>query len=73
MELTKEEKNSIENLIILVRYVEDNSIFTEEDKEITRKSIATAERLIGRKAAGSAEMDDIAQDVVEKIRSGFSS
>lgn len=73
MELTAKEKNAIENLIILVRYVEDNSIFLDKDKEVIRKSIATAERLIGRKAGGSAEMDDIAESVIKKIKSGFDS
>ncbi len=71
--LSPEDKNAIENLIILARYVEDNSIFTKEDRATTRRSIARAEKLIGRQAGQDSEMDAAAQEAIEMVKSKFSS
>ena len=70
--LTPQQKNAIENLLILVDYVKDNSVYSDKDAKLIDKSIAVAEELIGIR--NSKEEDNEAADfVVNEIKNRFKS
>lgn len=69
--LTPEQKNAIENLIILAGYVKDGSLYGEEDGKIIDKSILTAEKLLGKKISSIEEPPQ--SFVIEEIKKRFSS
>ncbi len=46
-EVNHKDKTAIENLIIIGRYMQENSILTTEDADLLEKSIQRAQRLIG--------------------------
>jgi len=70
--LTPQQKNAIENLLILVDYVKDNSVYSDKDAKLIDKSIAIAEELIGIR--NSKEGDNGAADfVVNEIKNRFKS
>ena len=45
--MNSQDKLAIENLIIIARYMEQNSVLTDDDQKLLDKSICHAERLIG--------------------------
>ena len=45
--MNHKDKTAIENLIIIGRYMQENSILTTEDADLLEKSIQRAQRLIG--------------------------
>ena len=45
--MNSQDKLAIENLIIIARYMEENSVLTNDDQKLLDKSIRHAERLIG--------------------------
>lgn len=70
--LTPEQKNAIENLLILVDYVKDNSVYSDKDAEIIDKSIRVAETLIGRKRESYEDYEsEIAKSLAEEIKKKF--
>ncbi len=67
--MNDKDKLAIENLIIVARYIQDNSIMLDKDEAILVKSIARCESLIG-KAIDKHEAIDLceAQDLnIESI------
>jgi len=50
-----QDKLAIENLIIISRYMEDNSVLTTDDEKVLRDSIERAEALIGLPSAPASE------------------
>jgi len=70
--LTPEQKNAIENLLILVDYVKDNSVYSDKDAEIIDKSIHVAETLRGRKRESYEDYEsEIAKSLAEEIKKKF--
>ncbi len=69
--LTPQQKNAIENLLILADYVKDGSLYSNTDEEIINKSISIAEKLIGKRKQ-EAEPSS-AEVVVEEIKKRFKS
>ena len=67
--LTREQKNAIENLIILAGYVKEGSLYTKEDGEIINRSILTAEKLLGKKVSSIKE--EKKSFVIEEIKKRF--
>lgn len=47
--MNHKDKTAIENLIIIGRYMQENSILTTEDADLLEKSIRRAQHLIGLK------------------------
>ncbi len=70
--LTQKQKNAIENLLILVDYVKDNSVYSDKDAKLIDKSIAVAEELIGIKRYDE-ENNEAADFVVNEIKNRFKS
>ena len=70
--LTPEQKNAIENLLILVDYVKDNSVYSDKDAKLIDKSIAVAEELIGIKRY-EEKNNEAADFVINEIKNRFKS
>ena len=70
--LTKKQKNAIENLLILVVYVKDNSVYSDKDAKLIDKSIAVAEELIGIRNS-KEENNEAADFVINEIKKRFKS
>jgi len=68
--LTQKQKNAIENLLILVDYVKDNSIYSQSDEKLIDKSIAIAEELIGIRDP-QPENNKAAEFVISEIKKKF--
>ena len=45
--MDNKDKTAIENLIIIARYMQDNSILSSQDESLLERSIHRAQRLIG--------------------------
>ena len=45
--MNDKDKTSVENLIIIARYMQDNAVMTSKDEAILAQSIRRAQRLIG--------------------------
>tara|TARA_R100000008_G_C3567723_1_gene160159 strand:- start:422 stop:658 length:237 start_codon:yes stop_codon:yes gene_type:complete len=45
--MDNKDKTAIENLVIIARYMQDNSLLSTNDESILERSIARAEGLIG--------------------------
>ena len=73
MELSQQQKNAIENLLILVDYIKENSIYTDSDGEIIEKSIAVAEELIGKRTKSKGKAEPVSDFLAEEIKKRFSS
>ena len=69
--LTPEQKNAIENLLILVDYVRDNSVYSDEDGKIIDRSIQTAEELIGKKRTKAQDNGETARLLADEIKKRF--
>ncbi len=69
--LTPQQKNAIENLLILVDYVKESSIYSEEDGKIIDKSIKVAEDLIGIRMNSSEEESETTKLLAEEIKKRF--
>ena len=69
--LTPQQKNAIENLLILVDYVKESSIYSEEDGKIIDKSIKVAEELIGIRMNSSEEESETTNLLAEEIKKRF--
>ena len=70
--LTQKQKNAIENLLILVDYVKDNSVYSDKDAKLIDKSIAVAEELIGIRNS-KEENNEAADFVINEIKKRFKS
>lgn len=68
--LTQKQKNAIENLLILVDYVKDNSVYSDKDAKLIDKSIAVAEELIGIRNS-KEENNEAADFVINEIKKRF--
>jgi hypothetical protein len=69
--LTAKQKNAIENLLILVDYVKDNSVYSDEDGKLIEKSISIAEELIGRsrrKEEGNEAVELLAKEIKNRFK-----
>lgn len=70
--LSQKQKNAIENLLILVDYIKDNSIYSDEDGKIIDKSIRTVEELIGlKKEETEHNNQEVAKLFAEEIKKRF--
>lgn len=69
MKLTQQEKNAIENLIILASYIEDHSIIPSKEKELIDRSVKVCEKLIGKDSKQKAEhkVSEIAKTLINEI------
>ncbi len=47
LSMDNKDKTAIENLVIIARYMQDNSLLSTNDESILERSIARAEGLIG--------------------------
>jgi len=68
--LTPEQKNAIENLIILAGYVKEGSLYSKKDEKIIDGSILTAEKLLGKKVSSIEEESE--SFVIEEVKKRFS-
>jgi len=62
--MTNKDKTAIENLLIIARYMQENSILTSKDEGLLRQSIRRAQVLIGVQVTPGDEVVELG-DITE--------
>ena len=71
--LSIEQKNAIENLLILADYIKQHAIYSGEMEKIIDKSIEHCEFLIGKKSEIKKDFESERQLIVDEIKKRFDS
>lgn len=71
--LSIEQKNAIENLLILADYIKQHAIYSGDMQEIIDKSIEHGEVLIGKKAEINQDFQNERQLIADLIKNRFDS